>query len=69
MAAPSGRGDPLLHCPNRDDGKHPVPEKTEFLLLALIRVGPEFGFRRVQDHFLDDVLCWSCGEEAEGVRD
>ena len=59
----------MLRCPNRDDGKHPNPEKNEFVLLALIRVGPQWGFKRVQDHFLDDVLCQTCGEDAEGIRD
>lgn len=59
----------MLRCPNRDDGKHPAPEENDFEMLAMIRVGSEFGFRRVQDHFLDEVLCQVCGEAAEGVRE
>lgn len=59
----------MLRCPNRNDGKHPAPEKTEFVMLALIRVGPRFAFKRVQDHFLEDVLCRICGKRAEGARD
>ena len=59
----------MLRCPERNDGKHPAPEKNQFVLLATIRVDPEFKFRRVQDHFLEDVLCETCGEPAEGVWD
>jgi len=69
VEGPEGIGDPLLRCPNRNNGKHPPPDQNEFMVLALIRVGPHFGFRRVQDHFLDDVLCRECGEDAEGTRD
>jgi hypothetical protein len=57
-------GESVLHCPNEGEENHPHPTDNRFLLLALIYVGPDFNFKRVQDHFLEDILCNVCGENA-----
>src|SRR5437899_1076702 len=41
----------MIRCRHRELGKHPAPEKNEFVLIALIRIGPDLGFRRAQAHF------------------
>lgn len=53
---------PMLRCPKQSDGMHPPESKSEFVLLALIRVGPTYRLRGVQDHYLEDIFCRHCGE-------
>ena len=57
-------GDNTLRCPNEGREEHPKPGDNQFVMLALVYVGPNYGFKRMYEHFLEDVLCRVCGEKA-----
>lgn len=64
MPSACGAGDDTLRCPNESRKDHPKAGENQFLMLALVYVGPNYGFKRIHEHFLDDVLCRVCGAEA-----
>jgi len=57
-------GDDTLRCPNESKEDHPKTGENQFLMLALVYVGPNYGFKKIQEHFLEDILCRVCGERA-----
>ena len=57
----------MLRCPMQDLESHRPPVQAFFVMTALIQVYPDYGLRRVQEHFLDVIACGICGADAQDV--
>ena len=52
----------MYRCPNQKRIPHPPAKDVEYLVMANIIVSARTEFRSVFEHFFEDVICQTCGE-------